>query len=97
MKKRAGDNTTVIQDWTPHDGLMSWEEKSADDATAANVLAVEVGNTQVAFYANGQQLTSFPRADLATEGVVGLRVNHGLNLHVGSLVVAEVESEEQHR
>lgn len=93
IKTRSGAETQVVQDWTAHDAVLSWEEKAADDATAKNVLAVEVGNTQVTFYANGQEVASIPRADVPTEGVVGLRVNHGLNLHVGSLEVTEVESD----
>ena len=36
---------------------------------------------------NGAVVTSLPRADLSLDGVVGLRVNHGLNLHVTNLKV----------
>lgn len=93
IKTRSGSETHVVQDWTAHEAIVSWEGKPADDATAKNVLAVEVGNAQITFYANGEELVSFPRSDMPTEGVVGLRVNHGLNLHVGSLNVSEVESD----
>lgn len=95
IKNRAGAETSVVQDWTAHDAVLSWDAKPADEATARNVLAVEVGDTQVAFYVNGQEVASVPRSEVRTEGVVGLRVNHGLNLHVGSLEVTEVESDER--
>ena len=36
-------------------------------------------------YVNGEQVWSGPRADLATDGVFGLRVNHRLDLHVTTI------------
>jgi len=36
---------------------------------------------------NGQEVATLPRADLAVDGVVGIRVNHALNLHVSRLEV----------
>jgi hypothetical protein len=41
----------------------------------------------VDFAINGTQVASRPRASLATDGVVGMRVNHNLNLHFTSLSV----------
>jgi hypothetical protein len=41
----------------------------------------------VDFMINGTKVASRPRADLAVDGVVGLRVNHNLNLHVSKLEV----------
>ena len=89
IKRRAGADTHVVRDWTAHDALVSWEEREADAATVKNVLAVEVGADDVAFFANGEELARVPREGLETDGVVGLRVNHGLNLHITSLEVTE--------
>ncbi len=55
---------------------------------AENVLAVECGPETVDFYINGTKVTSVPRAQLDVDGIVGLRVNHSLNLHVSELSVA---------
>ena len=39
------------------------------------------------YLVNGEEVASLPRADLDVEGVVGIRVNHALNLHVSKLEV----------
>ncbi len=84
IKRREGSETSTVQEWTPstamvrHDGV---------DATAKNVLAVEVDANEVSFYINGERVASHPTSSMRTDGIVGLRVNHNLNLHVSSLSV----------
>lgn len=89
VKRREGADTHVVQDWTAHDAIVSWDERGAEDATVKNVLSVEVGADDIAFFANGEELVRLPKDGLPTDGVVGLRVNHGLNLHVTSLEVEQ--------
>ena len=52
-----------------------------------NTLAVEVGADDVGFFVNGQEVARLPRSEVNTNGVVGLRINHGLNVHVGDFAV----------
>jgi hypothetical protein len=59
------------------------------DATARNVLRVEVGATDVAFSANGKEIAKVPRAGLATDGAFGFRVGKDLNLHISTLDVTQ--------
>lgn len=87
IKQRDGADTRVVQDWTESAAVRSWENRGEGAVTAENDLAVEVLGDEVVFSVNGQELARLPRSGLDTEGVVGLRVNHGLNLHVGSLEV----------
>jgi hypothetical protein len=87
IKQRHGAETSVVHDWTPAPAVVSWAKRGEGSATAENTLAIEVGATAVVFSANGVELARVPRAQLDTEGIVGLRVNHGLNLHVASLDV----------
>ena len=75
-----------MRDWTEHPAIVSWEGRG-EGATAKNVLAIEVRGDEVAFFVNDQEVARVPRADVDTDGIVGLRVNHGLNLHVTSLDV----------
>ncbi len=88
IKRRHGSETSTVQDWTAHDAIVTWDEREADAATAKNVLRLEVEGDHVTFFANGEELVSLPRGDMRTDGIVGLRVNHGLNLHISSLEVA---------
>jgi len=83
VKRRDGTQTPVVVDWTPHDAILA---KKAE-GQAKNTLAVEAGAETVDFFVNGARVASVPRSDLQVDGVVGLRVNHRLDLHVTSLAV----------
>jgi hypothetical protein len=85
VKRRAGAETHVVQDWTAHPAVVKYTAGAG--ASVKNALAVEVGDETVRFFVNGQEVASHPRAGLQTDGVVGLRVNHHLNLHVSDLKV----------
>jgi hypothetical protein len=84
VKKRSGDQFTVVTDWTAHPAILKYDEKG-EAGTAKNVLAVEVGAERVRFLVNGQEVGSVARSAVDTDGIVGLRVNHSLNLHVTRL------------
>jgi len=89
IKKRRGAATEVVQDWTPHPGIARYgpESKSSE----RNVLVVEVREDAVDFFVNGQKVASQPRARLPADGVVGLRINHHVNVHVSDLAVTPLQ------
>lgn len=86
VKHRAGDETHTIQDWTPHAAVVRHTGESTG-ATARNVIAVVAEEATVRFLVNDQEVAAFPRLHMNVDGIVGLRVNHGLNLHVSRLEV----------
>ena len=85
IKTRSGRNTSTIVEWTPHPSIRSFAELGEGESSQLNVLRVEAGEREVRFMVNGAEVTRIPRADLRVEGMVGLRVNHRLNLHVSRL------------
>ena len=86
IKTRHGDETAVVRDWTEHAAIRGWDTRPEGEATVRNALAVQVGAADVAFLVNGTEVARVPRSELpATDGVFGLRVNHGVNLHVTSV------------
>lgn len=87
VKGRAGEEAPTLIPWTAHEAIVSYATKPADAETAKNVLAVEARGDTVRFFVNGAEVASLPRSGLRTDGVVGLRVNHNLNLHVSTLEV----------
>jgi hypothetical protein len=85
VKQRNGAQTPTIVPWTSHEAIVP----QTGDENAKNLLEVAVGAEKLDFYVNGKMVTSLPRGDLDTDGIVGLRVNHQLNLHVSSLAVEQ--------
>ena len=86
VKRRMGSGTQVLIPWTSH-GAIQQHPGGDETASSTNVLTVEVGADSITFLINGEQATEVPRGNLETDGIVGLRVNHALNLHVSRLDV----------
>ena len=80
IKHRAGAETHVISDWTPHAAIVQKREEAGE--SVQNVLSVAVAGDAATFSVNGQQVATLPRSQFDLDGQVGLRINHNLNLHV---------------
>ena len=87
VKTRSGRNTSTLVEWTAHPSIRSFVELEEGASSQLNVLRVEAGEETVRFLVNGEEVTRIPRAGLRLDGVVGMRVNHALNLHVSSLEI----------
>ncbi len=81
VKKRMGNDTPTLVDWTAHDAINDLD----DQGRSTNTLTVEVGSSQVRFLVNGTEVTSQPRSAVDTDGITGLRINHLLDVHIGDL------------
>ena len=81
IKKRMGSQAPNVVSWTPHAAIKELDAQGR----ATNVLAVEVGSSQVRFLVNGTEVSSQPRSAVDLDGISGLRVNHQLNVHIGAL------------
>lgn len=84
VKERRGAATETIVDWTRHEAIVP---HPGGDQTVENSLEIRCAGESVTFLVNGEAVTTLPRARVMTDGVVGLRVNHALNVHVEELVV----------
>jgi hypothetical protein len=84
VKRRAGSETHELVPWTANEAIV---KPDGGKGTAKNVLAIEAGAEKVRFLINGEEVTSLPRSEVDAEGIVGLRVNHNLDVHVSSLKV----------
>jgi hypothetical protein len=85
IRTRKGAELTNVQPWIPHPAIL--EHKQGPDEVVKNTLAVEVGGAAIRFLVNDQEVATVPRSAIDADGVVGLRVNHNLNLHVSELTV----------
>lgn len=85
VKHRAGDET--------HDLLGGWQASDAVHAAdaqgrATNALEVRVGPDSVGFVVNGRRVAGLARTHgLRTDGIVGLRVNHHLDVRVTDFAI----------
>jgi len=85
IKHRAGTEVHTLVEWTEHPAIRKMDAQGQ----ATNALSVQVGPDQVRFLANGQEVKVLERGGLNTNGIVGLRVNHNLDVHIdGPTVVA---------
>lgn len=78
IKQRDGEGTTTVADWTESDAVRGVGEGGG----AENALAVQVRGDSVRFLVNGEAVETVSTDELNPYGVVGLRVNHRLNLRV---------------
>ena len=85
VKRREGPEAPTVLPWTAHPAILSFADREEDSATIKNVLAVEAREEAVRFFVNGAEVASVPRDQFATDGTLGFRVNHGLDLHVSKL------------
>ncbi len=85
IKRRDGASTFDMTD--------GWEESgavrvpSSESRDVANELAITVDGDRVRFSCNGESVADIPVGDLSTLGVVGVRVNHNLEVRVQDLQV----------
>ena len=88
VKHRAGNGDThLITDWTQHPAVVMHQRRRGD--TVKNAISVAATSDSVRFSVNGKHVASYPRSHMNADGIVGLRVNHGLNLHISKLVVSK--------
>lgn len=78
VKRRQGSETKTLVEWTASPAI----QPTNGGTNGENTLAVAVSASQVRFLVNGKDVTSLPRADVPTSGIVGLRVNHRLDIDV---------------
>jgi hypothetical protein len=72
---------TAIVPWTAHDA-----PATADSAgRATDELSVQTGGGKVRFFVNGKEVHSAEASAVNADGVVGYRVNHNLDVHVGPI------------
>ena len=78
IKRRDGASTPNVMSWTENAAI----KKADASGKMTNTLSVEVGADKVRFLINGTEVASEPRAQIDTNGITGLRINHNLNVQV---------------
>jgi hypothetical protein len=88
IKSRTGDETTVIEDWQSSEAIVINDNTSG--TSVLNELVMRVQSDTLTFEINGVEVASHSPPPQSTDGIMGLRVNHGLNMHVADLRIEEL-------
>lgn len=88
IKRREGAQTKNVVDWMDHAAV----QKPDAQGRLNNTLTIVVGKDKVRFLVNGTEVVSQPRTDVDAEGIVGLRVNHNLDVHIDGFKIAPAGS-----
>ena len=91
INHRANDSTVhKIVDWTANPAVKAIDASGK----ATNTLSVVVNADKVSYLVNGVEVNSLPRAQVdaggpgtGTSGIVGVRVNHNLDVHIDGLSI----------
>jgi hypothetical protein len=81
IKRRDGEKTSdVSKGWVQHAAV----KKPDGKGTATNLLEVDNKRdpSRVAFLVNGQQVYATDAKQLPLDGIVGIRTNHNLDVHI---------------
>jgi hypothetical protein len=79
VKQRNGAETAnVTEGWVEHAAV----KKQDAEGKTMNKLEIDATGDQIRFLVNGQQVHTMAAAPGSRNGIVGLRINHNLDLHV---------------
>jgi hypothetical protein len=83
IRRRSAYTTrpTAVVEWTASDAVT----KADTGGKATNELSVQVQGGKAKFMVNGKEVYTGDAANLDVNGVVGYRVNHNLDIHLGAL------------
>ncbi|HUF64362.1 MAG TPA: hypothetical protein VMM17_00150, partial [Gemmatimonadaceae bacterium] len=84
-QRRDGTNLTRLAAWAPNQAVPAADESGRQTYR----LQVQVRPDSVRFLVNDAVALALPKADLPTDGIVGLRVNHNLRLRVTPMQVTQ--------
>lgn len=86
IRKRTGATVANVGgDWADHAAI----QKPNAQGSQTNELAVQVGRDTVTFMANGQTVATHPTKAVDVIGISGLRIGHGLDVHVEGFGVTQ--------
>jgi hypothetical protein len=86
VKKRDGAETPSVVGWTASDAII----KADAEGKATNKVEVDASGAKVAFKVNGKSVYELDLPEAQRAGIVGLRVNHGLDVHIADYQVHKI-------
>ena len=85
IKQRNGASTSDVAPKTKNAAVKT----PGDDGKSTNALEVRIGADKVDYVVNGTVVHSTPKSGMKTDGPVGIRVNHLLEVHIDGFGVSK--------
>ncbi|HEX9728271.1 MAG TPA: hypothetical protein VGA37_07200 [Gemmatimonadales bacterium] len=90
VKKRNGTDLALLSEgpngWAQHDAIHVEDA----DGQATNDLSILVSGGTVSFRINGTEVMQLPASQVDVNGIAGMRINHNLDIHIGSFAIAQM-------
>lgn len=85
IRARTGENVQDVRGSTPNAAV----RRPGTDGRSTNTLEVRVAGDTISYVVNGTVVQTTPKSGVtaATDGIVGVRVNHVLDVHVDAFEV----------
>jgi hypothetical protein len=83
IRRRQGENVTDVVNRQPSAAV----KQPGSNGQSSNALEVRVAGDTISYVVNGTVVSSGPKNGLKTDGLVGVRVNHVLNVQVDGFEV----------
>jgi hypothetical protein len=82
---RAGSEVHQIIPWSEHDAVRKQDESGKQ----SNEIAIQLTADSVHLMVNSLRVRSLAKKNFSTDGQTGLRVNHSLDVHVGTFEIRQ--------
>lgn len=89
VRRLSFTSSETLVDWTAHEAVKGWGDRLDGAASVENAVAIEVGDAEMIFLVNDQEVARTPRTSQGAEGIVGIRAEDGANIHVTGFEVGE--------
>lgn len=89
VKQRDGTDLEVLTEGGDRSGYVKHSAVHAEDTDgrATNELTIRVRADDVQYLVNGEVVMTTPRSAVHTDGIAGIRINHNLDIHIGSFTI----------
>jgi hypothetical protein len=87
LRHRSGNDVHDIQARVKHDAI----QQPGSSGQSVNALEVRVAGNTISYVVNGTVVTTTPKTGMTakTDGIVGIRINHLLDVHVENFAVTK--------
>ena len=89
IRTRTGNNVVSVHPAGRGGAAHQAIQRPGANGQSTNVLEVRVAADTVSYVVNGMIVHTTPRSAVKTDGLVGVRVNHVLNVHVDGFTVTK--------